>query len=203
MDWHNPPAELFTSGDIIRLTTRPQTDFWRKTHYGFIRDTGHLGYLLHAGDLTASVRIRGNYQVLYDQAGVMIRGDERTWLKAGIEYTDGVAHLSVVVTNDHSDWSVIPLPGLAALESAGGAIDLRLTRHASVVRVEYRLFDPARPPSPWQMVRLAHLDLPPSTPIMIGIMACAPTRTAPPGFAAEFEGFSIGPAITKDLHTQD
>jgi regulation of enolase protein 1 (concanavalin A-like superfamily) len=29
-------------------------------------------------------------------------------VKTGIENTDGERHLSVVLTNDHSDWSVIP-----------------------------------------------------------------------------------------------
>lgn len=209
MDWFNPPAHHSTTTvnaqqgavEILTLTTRPGTDFWRSTHYGFIRDTGHLGYVERSGDFTARVRIRGNYQVLYDQAGLMLRKDERTWIKAGIEYTDGVAHLSVVVTNDFSDWSVIPVPELEALEQDGGGVELRLSRHADAVRIEYRLVERARADRPWQMVRLAHLAVSDADVLKVGIMACSPERTHAPGFAAEFTGFTVGDAIPRDLHS--
>ena len=35
------------------------------------------------------VRVRANYDALYDQAGIMARLDERNWIKAGIEKSDG------------------------------------------------------------------------------------------------------------------
>jgi regulation of enolase protein 1 (concanavalin A-like superfamily) len=205
MDWFNPPAHhekrSVEGREVLTITTRPETDFWRSTHYGFIRDTGHLGYVERVGDFTAQVQIRGNYEVLYDQAGLMVRKDERTWIKAGIEYTDGVAHLSVVVTNEFSDWSVIPVPELAEIERSGGGVELRMTRQADAVRIEYRLLEPGSPIKHWQMVRLAHLAVGPSDMLKIGVMACSPQRTKEPGFVAEFNGFAVGDAIAKDLHT--
>ena len=42
----------------------------------------------------------------FDQAGIMVLVDENCWVKAGIEFTDGIPRLSCVVTNDgYSDWS--------------------------------------------------------------------------------------------------
>ena len=48
------------------------------------------------------VRVRASYEALYDQAGIMVRVDERNWLKAGIEKSDGQCQLSSVLTVDGS-----------------------------------------------------------------------------------------------------
>ena len=53
---------------------------------------------------------RGDYRELYDQAGLMLRIDERNWIKAGVEFVAGRRMLSVVVTRDVSDWSTMPCP---------------------------------------------------------------------------------------------
>ena len=66
-----------------RRHRRPKTDFWRETHYGFIRDDGHFRDVAAEGDFTADVAFRGDYRELYDQAGLMLRLDERNWIKAG------------------------------------------------------------------------------------------------------------------------
>jgi regulation of enolase protein 1 (concanavalin A-like superfamily) len=72
--------------------------------------TGHLRYRTVQGDFTAELSFSGAYRELYDQAGMMLRIDERNWLKAGIEFVDGRQMLSVVVTRDFSDWSTAPGP---------------------------------------------------------------------------------------------
>ena len=96
--------------DALELWTDAKTDFWRETFYGFIRDSGHAFLRGVSGDFTASVTVLGDYEALYDQAGLLLRLDEEHWIKAGIEFTDGLMHFSVVVTSGVSDWSVIPLP---------------------------------------------------------------------------------------------
>jgi regulation of enolase protein 1 (concanavalin A-like superfamily) len=44
MQWLNEPAQWSHSAHQVLLTTNSKTDFWRKTHYGFIRDNGHFFY---------------------------------------------------------------------------------------------------------------------------------------------------------------
>ena len=110
MQWFNEPPQWQHNGDEIHVSVAPGTDFWRKTHYGFIRDNGHLYVQRVAGDFVAEVKVAGAYRDLYDQAGLMVRIDDAHWVKTGIEFVHGVQYVSAVVTNDFSDWSVAPLP---------------------------------------------------------------------------------------------
>ena len=183
--WLNPPPRWSGDAGVLELETGGGTDFWRDTFYGFVRDSGHAWLAPVEGDFSLAARFRGGYEALYDQAGLMLRRDEGCWIKTGIEFTDGVMHFSVVVTSQHSDWSVIPLPE-ARPETEVAA---RLTRHGDAVRVQYALDG-----GPWRMARLAPFA---DGPARAGIMACSPERA---GFRARFEAVEIGPPIARKLH---
>ena len=178
MRWLNEPPQWHADGDRLRVTTGDRTDFWRVTHYGFTRDDGHFYFQEREGDSSVQVGVRGEYTTLYDQAGLMIRTDENHWIKAGVEVENGRPHLSVVVTRNVSDWSLIPL--------AGGAecVDLRLVRRGTAVHIYYRESGPT-----WTLARLA--PFPDCPRAAFGVMCCSPQRA---GFRAEFEGLAIGHA---------
>ena len=184
MNWYNQPPNWKLENHTLEVITGDQNDFWRETHYGFIRDDGHFFYQEVSGDFSAEVCISGDYQHLYDQAGLMLRLDERNWIKTGIEFTDGLQHLSAVVTRDYSDWSVLPL------SHNPQQIWLRLTKHGSAVRIQYSLDGVA-----WAMLRLAYL--PDAPTVQIGMMCCSPQRA---GFVARFSGFKVSEAISRELH---
>lgn len=184
-EWLNPPTVWSGDASGLRLQTAKETDFWRETFYGFVRDSGHAWLRPVAGDFTASATVTGAYEALYDQAGLFLRIDERHWIKAGIEYTDGLMHFSVVVTRDVSDWSVIPLPNANLKDE----IAVRLTRHGDAVRVQFSVSG-----APWQMARLCPF---PAADARIGVMACSPQRA---GFEASFHAISVGPPISRQLH---
>lgn len=183
--WLNPPP--LWSGDQGHLTvsTGEQTDFWQTTFYGFQRNSGHAWLAPVSGDFTLSARVTGDYRALYDQAGLMLHLDERTWIKAGIEYTDGMMHFSVVVTSGVSDWSVIPLPHATSSDE----LRVRLTRHDEAVRVQYAIGT-----MDWQMARLAPFS---AADARAGVMACSPQRG---GFEASFRDIVIGAPISRQLH---
>jgi uncharacterized protein len=176
MEWYNEPPSWSANGATISLQTGPRTDFWRKTHYGFIRDNGHFYHRAVKGDFVAEVSCEGDYRALYDQAGLMVRLDERVWMKCGIEYVGGVQHLSAVVTREFSDWSVIPLA------DPPPAIRLRVTRRGEALEMHYALNG-----DPFHMLRLAHFTL--GETLQVGPMACSPEGD---GFQATFEGFQVG-----------
>ena len=183
--WLNEPAVHGGDNGRLHITTDANTDFWQETFYGFVRDNGHALLTPVQGDFTARVHIRGDYRELYDQAGLMLRIDRRTWIKTGIEYTDGAMHFSVVVTNGTSDWSVIPLPDARSEDE----VAVQLTRHGDAVRVQFAVKG-----APWQLARLAPF---PEADAQVGMMACSPERG---GFEATFSDFSVGPAIDRRLH---
>jgi len=157
------------------MSSGPKTDFWRTTHYGFIRDSGHFYHQRIADDLLVEVIVSGAYAALYDQAGLMVRVDEANWIKCGIEFVEEVQQVSAVVTREYSDWSVVPLSGNPA------ALWLRLTRRVSAIEISYAL-DGVQ----YQMLRLAYLT--PTQAMSVGLMCASPDGA---GFPVTFEGFTI------------
>jgi regulation of enolase protein 1 (concanavalin A-like superfamily) len=177
--WLNPPANWHFAANGLVLSTGNETDFWRKTEYGFIRDSGHFAYRTMAGDFSAEVTFTADYQVLYDQAGLMMRLDPIRWIKTGIEFVDGVMNFSTVVTNDVSDWSLAPYP--PALQNK--SVRARLIRRGSTVSTAFRRVDGS-----WQTVRVAGFSA--SASCHIGVMCCSPQRA---GLQACFTEFVVAP----------
>lgn len=175
MQWLNEPPSWTMHGDRIEVAVAPGTDFWRKTHYGFIRDNGHVGYDMVQGDFTIEVKISGRYQDLYDQAGLMLRIDSAHWIKTGIEFVNGQQYVSAVVTNDFSDWSVAPLP------QNPPSIWLRAVRKAECVEIFYSLDGAV-----YTLLRIAYLL--PAVSMQAGIMCAAPDGS---GFPVTFEGLHV------------
>jgi regulation of enolase protein 1 (concanavalin A-like superfamily) len=50
--------------------------------------------------------VSAGHTTRFDQAGMMVRADERTWLKAGLEVTSGAVQVSTVFTRGFSDVSM-------------------------------------------------------------------------------------------------
>jgi regulation of enolase protein 1 (concanavalin A-like superfamily) len=183
--WRNPPPFFERRGEALIVRTAPKTDFWNNTFYGFKHDNGHFHAREATGDFSAVLTFSADYRALYDQAGLMVRVDARTWLKTGVEFTDGAMHFSVVATReDQSDWSVIPLA-----RTASDPVTLRLTRHGEAIRVEYR------EPDGWRMARLAFLPMPET--VEVGPMCCSPIGG---GLEVTFSRFELGPPIARELH---
>ena len=174
-EWHHEPPHWVQNEERLSVTTGPASDFWRVTHYGFVRDNGHFFHRTMRGDFVAEVRVAGRYTHLYDQAGLMLRVDERTWLKCGLEFVDGVHNLSAVVTRDFSDWSVLPL------SDPPTSFRIKVERRDVTVKIECGVER-----SDYQMLRLAYLSDAPE--MQVGVMCASPEG---PGFEVEFQGFSL------------
>jgi regulation of enolase protein 1 (concanavalin A-like superfamily) len=173
--WINEPPQWDETSATLSLVTGDRTDFWRRTHYGFINDNGHLYGEAVTGDFVASVEVEGEYETLYDQAGLMVRVDDERWMKCGVEYVDGRQYASVVVTRDYSDWSVVPLSGMPE------RMRFRIARTGDTLEVAWAI-----PGEPWLMMRTAHLPMPDE--VLVGPMAASPERA---GFVARFREFAI------------
>ena len=175
--WEHEPKVWHEGAGSLTETVPAGTDYWRVTHYGFVRDNGPFRYQERSGNFEAKVRISGRYRELYHQAGLMIRIDEKNWIKAGIEFVNGKQNVSAVVTRDFSDWSVLPRTDTPPF------IWLRLQRYNDTVQVSYSLDS-----QKWSMIRLAYF--PPAVSVKVGMVAAAPGKK---DFEVKFDQFSIVP----------
>ncbi|MFG1992943.1 DUF1349 domain-containing protein [Actinoplanes sp. NPDC048988] len=182
MEWLNEPRDWSDENGLIRAVTELKTDFWRATFYGWTTDNGHFYHQPATGDFTAEVLVSAAHTTRFDQAGLMVRAGERTWLKTGLEVTSGAVQVSTVLTDDFSDVSMTPVPGFT------GEIALRVTRFDSALAVHYR-----NGAGPWQLLRLGHLPLPGT--VDVGVMCCSPERA---GLEATFRDFRVGPPLSRE-----
>lgn len=182
--WLNQPERWSASDDSLQLVTDNATDFWRETHYGFVRDSGHFLGFRTGEAFTAELRVQGEFRALYDQAGIMVRIDAQHWVKAGIEFSDGRAMLGSVLTDGRSDW--------ATAHYGHDAADFRI--RATVANGVLRL-QVSADGKHWPLLRLA--PFPKASSYLVGPMACTPERA---GLKVVFSEFRLTPPLGKDLH---
>ncbi|MGA5818028.1 DUF1349 domain-containing protein [Kitasatospora sp. NPDC094028] len=185
--WLNPPERVEAAGTDLLVTARGHSDFWRTTSYGFVRDDGHALLAGFPPGTATEVSFLADFSTLYDQAGLLIRVDPETWIKAGVELSDGVPQLGAVVTRGLSDWSLAPVP-----EWHGRTVTIRASRTGDAVTVRARCED-----GPWRLVRLAPLA--PDAAATAGPFCCSPQRD---GLQVRFTRFAQGPADA-GLHLDD
>ncbi|CAM3930285.1 DUF1349 domain-containing protein [Deinococcus frigens] len=182
--WHAEPQQWAVNTDsTLEVVTAKGGDFWRETQYGFIHDDGHA-FLREAPDeFTASVRVRGEYGELYDQAGLMLRASEQHWCKVGVEYV-GKQQWSAVVTHEKSDWSVQPADDHSE-------VTFRMIRRDDALILHARADENGR----WTLLRVA--PFPPGLRACVGVMACSPQRE---GFRVTFKDFQLSGADRRPLN---
>ncbi|WKN43921.1 DUF1349 domain-containing protein [Tunicatimonas pelagia] len=176
MQWFNEPEQWNANHDqSLSMYVTPKTDFWRITNYGFTVDDGPFYYCNLGGEFEVAVRVTGEYKARYDQMGLMIRIDERNWIKTGVEYVNKKINLSAVVTLERSDWSIVEL------EQVPSSVWLKVIRRLDYVEIHYSLNN-----TTFTLLRLAYF--PANTPVMVGMAAASPDGN---GFQALFEDFRI------------
>lgn len=175
MEWFNEPENWSIEEGTLTMQVPPQTDYWRITHYGFTVDDGPFYYSKRGGEFEVTVKVSGEYKTRFDQIGLMLRIDEKNWIKTGVEYVDGVYNYSTVTTNEHSSWSVLALPEKPA------AVWIKALRRLDAVEIFYSLDG--------ETYRMSNLSyFPARQPAMVGMMAASPDGE---GFKAVFEDFKI------------
>jgi len=172
--WLNPPQAATVIGDDLFVTAASGSDFWQQTAYGFRRDSGHALLAPFGEGRAVEVSFVVDYGELYDQAGLLVRVDERNWIKAGVEVSDGAPQLSAVVTRGTSDWSVAPVPGWA-----GSEVTVRASWTGEALTLRACVAG-----QPWRMLRLAPFLG--SAAATAGPYCCAPERE---GLTVRFTGW--------------
>jgi regulation of enolase protein 1 (concanavalin A-like superfamily) len=175
--WTTPPAAVVEDGPDLLVTAVEGSDAWRHTSYGFVHDDAHA--LLAPLDGAVEVTFDAGFDQQFDQAGLMVRVDAETWLKCGVEFSDGTPQLGAVVTLGRSDWSVAPVPGWA-----GRRVTVRASRSGDAVTIRARVGD-----EPFTLVRVA--AFPAGAAVHAGPYCAAPTRSE---LVVRFRSWRTGPA---------
>lgn len=162
--WSTPPVQWHLRDGRLEVEAREGSDAWRVTSYGFVSDNPHALLVPFAAGHALEVSFIADFDATFDQAGLMIRADSETWIKAGVEVADGVLQVGAVVTHGVSDWSAAPVP-----QWHGCEVTVRASRAGDAVTIRARVDQ-----EPWQLVRVAPLD--PAVETSAGLMCCAPTR---------------------------
>lgn len=162
--WTTEPARVELAKGRMRVTAIDKSDAWRITSYGFIHDTEHALLAPFENATAMEVSFHLDFSAQFDQAGIFVRVDDTTWIKAGIEWSDGEESLGAVVTRGMSDWSLSPVPGWD-----GRHVTIRASRTGNALTVRARVDD-----EPWRLVRVAPLD--PEAVVTAGPFCCAPSR---------------------------
>ena len=176
--WSVEPAAVSRIGDDLLVTAREGSDAWRETSHGYITDSAHALLAPMEPGTAAEVTFIADFGQQFDQAGLMLRAGETEWIKAGVEYADGVLQLGAVVTRQTSDWSSGPV------NWAGREVTVNASRSGNAVMIRARVED-----EPFRLIRLAWVD--PALEYSAGPYLCAPTNAE---LSVRFTGWRVLPA---------
>lgn len=176
------PESLKTMDGVLKLHTKPDTDFWLKTHYGFERYNGHVLYDEIEGDFEAVTELEMDPRYTFDQSGLFVEVDQDNWLKTSVEYIPGgPSHLGAVVTRDgYSDWSTRN----ADSKLFKHRLQFKVTREGEDFFIHARIAG-----EEWEQLRIAHLRCPAGRPLKVGLYSASPGTEG--GFETTFYSFEI------------
>lgn len=177
--WLNRPPHVAINQGRLIMRAAAGSDAWRTTSYGFDRDTAHALLSDLPDGWAVQVSFLADFDSQFDQAGLLVRIDEKRWTKGGLEFCDGSMQASVVVTDGRSDWSVAWAP-----DWSGSEVTVRVSRSGDALTMRIK-----RDGGPWRFLRLAPID--PSAVAYAGPYCCAPSRD---GLSVTFTRWAAGPA---------
>ena len=178
--WTREPASYTVSEDRIEIVTKPHTDLWQRTYYGFRNDNAPVLQMETEEEFFSFVvktDFTSSHQ-RFDQCGVVLYLDSENWLKGSIEYeNDRFQRLGSVVTNlGYSDWATTDIP--ATIKSMW----YRLSRRKSDYCIEC-----SEDGVTFKQMRICHLHRGDGT-IRFGVYACSPEDSS---FRAVFTDMAL------------
>lgn len=176
--WLNEPSRWEISNSKLIIFPDSETDFWSKSYYDFIHDNGHMLYqeLPNDGNYTLYTKLTIFPLNQFDQAGLMTRYNNNSWIKLSTEYINSnFSHLGSVTTNEFSDWAT------RNVDSSFTTVFYRMAKLGEDWVLHARFSEEEE----WEQIRIAHLrETNKFEKARLGIFTCAPTTS---GMRVEFE----------------
>lgn len=131
-EWLNEPENVSFSEDGMVVTAREGSDFWQNPRKNIHADSGHFFFVRKCGNFTMEVQWQFPPTCHLEQCGIMLRFDEKNWMKAAIMCSNAaVPKLGSCVTNSgYTDWAAQDIPAQV------GSLSFRIKRQNG----EYALF---------------------------------------------------------------
>ncbi|MBQ8068355.1 MAG: DUF1349 domain-containing protein [Solobacterium sp.] len=185
MKWTRAPKAYDIKEDRVMIQTDPHTDLWQRTYYHFRNDNAPCLQMESSEPyFSFTVKTEFDSKVRFDQSGIVLYLDSDNWLKASIEYEDGVIQRlgSVVTNNGFSDWASVDID--ASVKQAW----FRLSRREDDFCVEY-----SSDGTVFKQMRICHL-FHGKDAIRFGIYACSPEESS---FQAVFTDMELTECLWK------
>ena len=176
--WTREPKHHVIDGDILKVTTAPNTDLWQRTYYHFRNDNAPV-FQVETEEKYFSFIVKTSFEEShhrFDQCGIVMYLDSDNWLKGSIEYeNEDFQHLGSVVTNHgYSDWATTEIP------SSVKSMWYRLSRREDDYCIEN-----SDDGMIWRQMRICHMHEG-AGKIRFGVYACSPEDSS---FTAVFSNF--------------
>lgn len=178
--WTRKPTVCEVEEDRITITTEPHTDLWQRTYYHFRNDNASL-FQMKSEEKYFSFIVKTDFSGAhqrFDQCGIVLYLDSENWLKASVEFENGIyQHLGSVVTNHgYSDWAT------TEISAEEKTMWYRLSRREDDYCIEC-----SKDGERFSQMRVCHL-LEGNNEIAFGIYACSPEDSS---FQAVFTDMKI------------
>ncbi len=163
--WTRQPESYLIAENRVEIVTKPHTDLWQRTYYGFRNDNAPVLQMRTAEKyFSFVVRTEFDSRARFDQCGIVLYLDSENWLKASVEYeNEQIQHLGSVVTNHgYSDWATTEIPASVRV------MWYRLSRRADDFRLEC-----STDGKTFRQMRICHL-WEGGGEVQFGIYACSP-----------------------------
>lgn len=87
-EWLNEPANVIFADKEMKISAKPETDFWFAIHHQIKKDNAHFFHKKTDGNFTLIVKWHFESADKFKQCGIMARVDERNWFKASLMARD-------------------------------------------------------------------------------------------------------------------
>lgn len=111
-EWYNEPENVVFRDEEMRVVAECQTDFWQSKHHHYGKDNGHYFFTRRDNNFTFIAKWSFDENQPYAQCGVMLRVDEKNWIKASMMYDNPQRPMlgSSVTQSGYSDWAAQDIP---------------------------------------------------------------------------------------------
>jgi len=107
-EWYNEPENVRFEADSMVIYAKSGTEFWQSIHRNFKKDNGHFFFSRQSGDFILTLKWSFDKMTRLSQCGLMVRADERNWLKTSIMNegeTEEDVLSSAMCKDGHMDWT--------------------------------------------------------------------------------------------------